>query len=251
MVSRFGAATLESIVRQARGWTKEVIKNLTDGNSRQAIDHFAKRGLITLTKTEAEAKQSLIQEWMRSRESVRDRLILASSTSDAKEMNSLAQRARKSELGTTWVSVAGIRIYRGDRVSFGKSSKSRGIVSGDRGELVAINPLPRRRAATVKLDDGRKVTVDLARFPFLRLGYASTPEDAHGTSRRAVYILAKADQDRNAAYVAFSRGETNTRLFMTEADAGSELQTMVKGMNKKRERTIALTEIRRQRGISL
>ena len=63
-------------------------------------------------------------------------------------------------------------VYAGDRVLFTRNSDRYAVRNGNRGTVLAVEPLGRSLA--VRLDDGRRLTVTLADYPHLLLGYAVT-----------------------------------------------------------------------------
>ncbi|RYG99222.1 MAG: conjugative relaxase [Alphaproteobacteria bacterium] len=251
LIHRFGSAVLDTVLRQSEPWARQAVRDFAEGRSEEALFAYAQRGQVHVAPEAEGARKKLIEEWSKSPEKASDKLILTDRKADRDLLNQMAQDARKGELGMTWTTVGGKRLYMGDRVSFTKTSQARGVNSGDRGELVAINPLPGKRAATVKLDSGEKVTVDVSRFPHLDLGYASTTHGAQGETVREAYILTGSGmQDRSLSYVQASRAKDKTSFFMTEADAGMGLCDIVKHMARDSRRTTAAEEMRSKRGLS-
>lgn len=243
MIQRFGSATLDIVMRQKEVWARSAARDFADGRALDAMMKFAERGFVTVTDTQEEARQALFQRWSDSNRDVKDKLILTDRREDARILNERAQEARHKELGLTWITVGDTKLRLGDRVMFSKTSQARGVNNGDRGTLVAINPLPKFRAATVKLDSGRKVTVDLDKFPHLELGYASTTHRAQGETVREAFVLTgSAMQDKHLAYVQGTRAEEQTHFFLTKGEAGAGLTEAAKRMSRDRQRTTARQE---------
>lgn len=250
MIDRFGSAVLDEILRQRESWAKSAVRDFADGRAGDALAKFAENGLLTLTETQESARKKLFEAWLDSDADIKDKLILTDRKEDAKLLNKMAQDARKEELGMAWVTVGESTLYMGDRISITKTSQARGINNGDRGTLVAINPLPGFKTATIKLDSGEKVTVDYEQFPHLDLGYASTTHRAQGETVSEAYVLTGSTmQDKHLAYVQGSRAKDKTHFFMTESEAGDELSDLVKRMSKDRQRTTARQEQEKAHGI--
>jgi ATP-dependent exoDNAse (exonuclease V) alpha subunit len=248
MIDRFGSAALDEILRQKEEWAKSAVRNFADGRANEALAKFAEKGLLTLTETQEAAREKLLDAWQSSEADVKDKLILTDRREDARILNQMAQEARKIDLGLAWISVGESTLYMGDRVSITKTSQARGINNGDRGTLIAINPLPGYKTATIKLDSGEKVTVDYDQFPHLDLGYASTTHRAQGETVSEAFVLTgSAMQDKHLAYVQGSRAKDLTHFFMTESEAGDELADLAKRMSKDRQRTTARQEWAKQR----
>lgn len=251
MIHRFGSAALNTVMRQKDRWAQEAVQEFAAGNAGDALREYAKRGHVKVKPTQKEARDALIEAWKSSEAAVKDRLILTDKREDAKVLNKLAQQARKGSLGITWTTVGEEKLYLGDRVCFTQTSQTRGINNGDRGELVAINPLPGKKAATIKLDNGERITVDTSKFPYLDLGYASTTHRAQGETVQEAFVLTGSTmQDRHLAYVQASRAKDRTQFFMTDAEAGPELATISKTMSRARPKTTGHEEIRKQRIIA-
>jgi conjugative relaxase-like TrwC/TraI family protein len=250
MIDRFGSAVLDEILRQRDAWAKSAVRDFADGRAGDALAKFAQNGLLTLTETQDAARAKLFDAWQKSDADIKDKLILTDRREDAKILNQMAQEARKDELGIAWVTVGESTLYMGDRISITKTSQARGINNGDRGTLVAINPLPGFKTATIKLDSGEKVTVDYDQFPHLALGYASTTHKAQGETVSEAYVLTGSTmQDKHLAYVQGSRAKDKTHFFMTESEAGDELSDLVKRMSKDRQRTTARQEQEKAFGV--
>lgn len=244
MIDRFGSAVLDEILRQRDSWAKSAVRDFADGKAGEALTKFAENGLLTLADTQDSARKKLFDAWLESDASIKDKLILTDRREDAKLLNKMAQEARKDELGLAWVTVGESTLYMGDRISITKTSQARGINNGDRGTLVAINPLPGYKTATIKLDSGEKVTIDYAQFPHLDLGYASTTHRAQGETVSEAYILTGSTmQDKHLAYVQGSRAKEKSHFFMTESEAGENLSDIVHRMERDRQRTTARQEI--------
>lgn len=250
MIDRFGSAVLDEILRQRESWAKSAVRDFADGRAGDALAKFAENGLLTLTDTQESARKKLFEAWLDSDADIKDKLILTDRKEDAKLLNKMAQEARKDDLGMAWMTVGESTLYMGDRISITKTSQARGINNGDRGTLVAINPLPGFKTATIKLDSGEKVTVDYEQFPHLDLGYASTTHRAQGETVSEAYVLTGSTmQDKHLAYVQGSRAKDKTHFFMTESEAGDELSDLVKRMSKDRQRTTARQEQEKALGI--
>lgn len=244
MIDRYKSAVLDVIMRQREQWAKDAVRDFAEGNAEAALERYAERGLLTVTKNQQQAREGLFEQWLASERDVRDKLILTDRREDARRLNEMAQKARSAELGITWVTVGETSIYLRDRVMITKTSQARGVNNGDLGTLVAINPLPGQRTATVKLDSGDKVTLELDAFPHLDLGYATTTHKFQGGTIKEAYVLTgSAMQDKHLSYVQGSRAEEKTHFFLTEGEAGDHLTDIAKRMSKDRQRTTARQEL--------
>jgi ATP-dependent exoDNAse (exonuclease V) alpha subunit len=99
---------------------------------------------------------------------------------------------------------------------------------------------------TARLDNGAYVTVPLADYDHLRLGYAMTTHKGQGVTCENAYILAGGPmQDRHITYVQASRARGETRLFVDRIEAGIEITEIARRMEQERMKELA-SEIIRQ-----
>jgi conjugative relaxase-like TrwC/TraI family protein len=213
LVERFKAANLSVPLRQKEEWTKQASKDFAQGDCDKALSAFKEKGLL---HDEGDPKRELIDKWLKSSVSAKYKVILTSNSDSAKELNAMAQEANRPNLGLAWVIVKGQKFYMGERVAFTKTSKSKGIASGDLGTVTAINPIPGFRSVEVKLDSGERIRVDLELLPdLLVLGYAS--DKSQGRQTKEAYILLDHSNSR-LAYLQVTRAE-KTEFFVDQESA--------------------------------
>ena len=108
---------------------------------------------------------------------------------------------------------------------------------------------------TVRLDQttskvrGRKqssqptqVTIPLSRLDHsaVSLGYAATTHKLQGaTVDHALVLLGGTMLSRELAYTQLTRARTTTRLFASQAQAGKDLELLIKGMNRSVKKDLA------------
>lgn len=108
------------------------------------------------------------------------------------------------------------RLAVGDRVQFRAPDRAQRIPNGQLGTLRELDSVG--RSATVELDSGRRVTLDLRRPQSLDYGYASTSHAAQGQT--VDRVLVTIDTERSAAlvnqkqfYVSISRAREDAVIF--------------------------------------
>src|SRR5205814_1310473 len=80
-------------------------------------------------------------------------------------------------------------VYRGDRVLLTVPSRKLDVVNGDMGTVIGIKQRLLANMLTVKLDDGRTVSIPLNSYDGVRLGYGQTTHKGQGTTIEQAFIL--------------------------------------------------------------
>ncbi len=235
-----GEASLVQIQRQRKEWAREAVKDIAAGLAGLAITEFVARGLFHLSDHRDGAMRELIRVWSNGG-AVRPEssLIFAATNCEARELNRLAQaeRLRGGELGELVAVASNDLIHQKDRVMFTRNSRTLGVMNGDMGTaLRAVG----ERLLLVRLDSGRTVTVPLADYEHLKLGYCLTAHKGQGVTCEQAYVLLGEDmQDLHLSYVQASRAREVTHLFTDRDSAGDDLSDLVGRMSRERQKTLA------------
>src|SRR5690606_36634494 len=137
---------------------------------------------------------------------VASRMILTHLNKEVQMLNEAA-RVRLAAHGELGQNVA-VRTERGlrdfaanDRILFLKNERDLGVKNGTLGTV--------EKAATdtlaVRLDDGRRITVDLKSYAHVDHGYAATVHKTQGMTVDRTHVLATPGLDNHSSYVALSR----------------------------------------------
>jgi Ti-type conjugative transfer relaxase TraA len=235
-----GEASLVQIQRQKDEWAREAVKDIAAGCAGLAVREFIARGLFHVSDDRELAMGELIRVWREEGLTRPDTaLIFAATNREARDLNRLAQAERRQggSLGEPAAALAGDLLHVHDRVMFTRNSRALGVMNGDLGtvlKLVGENLL------VVRLDSSAVVTVPLADYEHLRLGYCLTAHKGQGvTCDRAYVLLGDEMQDLHLSYVQASRARTETHLFTDRVSAGDELSDLVRGMQQERQKTLA------------
>lgn len=244
---RLGRAVLIKNRRQKEDWAKQAVKDIAEGKAEEALAEYAKRGLVSVHETRSEAMSKLAERWKRDGLCAKDSLILAGLRSEVASLNHLAQTKmmESGRLSGDGLSLLGKEFYVGDCVMFTKTSRARGIQNGSRGEITHIDEF--EGTVAVRLYAGRQVTVSLADFPHLDLGYALTVHKAQGASVKDAYLLVGGTMThRELSYVQVSRAKWATRLYTTPSDSGDAIASLAKEMTRSRQKDMAISVERQQ-----
>lgn len=110
------------------------------------------------------------------------------------------------------------RFAVGDRIEFRQADKDRGVVNGSIGTIKGLDH--ETGQARVNLDNGKRITLDLARPAAIDHGYVSTSYRSQGRTVDQVIALVEARHaSRELVYVATSRGRENAVLITDDRTA--------------------------------
>jgi hypothetical protein len=125
------------------------------------------------------------------------------------------------ELGTD----VAVRTERGvrefadnDRILFLKNERDLGVKNGSLGQVEKVEP----DRLAVRLDDGRRISVDLKTYAHIDHGYAATVHKTQGMTVDRTHVLATPGLDAHASYVALSRHRDGTALHYGRDDLADE-----------------------------
>lgn len=238
---QLGYAELTEIRRQRDEWARDAVRAMVTGKADTVLAAYAEHDQFTVTQDREDALYALMEQWRGDGvENPAEHLIIASLRKETAFLNERAQEMRKRAglIRGAGIMVNGQRIHLGDRVLFTRKSKLFGVENGDLGRVTLVSQLTQN--VRVRLDDGKTVTIPLLRYNHLQLGYAMTAHKAQGaTIENAYVILGGSMQDRELSYLEVSRARGDTRLFAEGAKQEWQLRSLVKAMNRSREKQFA------------
>jgi ATP-dependent exoDNAse (exonuclease V) alpha subunit len=240
---QLGAAKLTQIRRQRDGWARDAVTDFAAGRANEGLTAYAERGLLSIADDRQGAYQKLIDSWKtEGARAPEEQLIFTGSRLEAAILNRMAQAERKKlgELEGEGIPAPGKKdtLYVGDRVLFTKKSRLYGVENGSLGDVVEVDA--QKGTLTSRLDSGEKVTVPLAEYPQVQLGYAITTHKGQGaTVERSFILVGGGMQDREVSYVQTSRARGDARLFSDKETAGHDLYQLVRQMETSRAKEMA------------
>jgi conjugative relaxase-like TrwC/TraI family protein len=235
-----GRSELKEIRRQKDEWAREAVHAFADGRAEEGLRAYVERDLVTFQETRDEAIKTLVFDWKMDERPLEKKAIYATTKETVRELNREAQATRKErgELGETAIEVNGYEVYEGDRVLFTKNSGKIGVLNGDLGTVVKVNPVTDH--IYIKLDRNDLVAVPLFNYRSVELGYARTTHKMQGKTVDSAYVLTGgAMLDREMSYVQMSRQRSDARLYFAVEESGREIQTIAAIMNRSRQKEIA------------
>ena len=223
LLEQHPSAHIDTIRRQHEPWQRAASEQLAAGRVAAALDTYEGAGRLHWTATRAAAQTELLGLYARDRREHPDgaQLILAYRNADVAQLNAAVRAERRvaGELGAG-IDVGGSEFARGDRIVFLRNdNQGREVVNLDaaaalgvrNGTLGTVASAESNRLS-VRLDEGRTVLFDPARYGSVAHGYAVTVHKSQGATVDRVYVLADPLMNRNAAYVALTRHRDGVHL---------------------------------------
>ena len=217
--ARLPVIELKENRRQAAAWERDALALVRDGDAKEAVSRYEQAGRVVIGEDAGELRRRLVADWW----AVRDpggALMIAQTRRDVDELNGRAHALMRTTgaLGADELTVGRASFAVGDHVVARRNDRVLGIVNGDRGAVVAIDPV---RGSIELALAGRRVAVDRAYLerptrhgtPSLQHGYAMTAHLAQGLTCRQTFVLATDQLTQEAAYVALSRGRESNRVY--------------------------------------
>jgi len=225
LAERHGAAEIGEVRRQTAEWMREATRAFATGRTGDAILAYSNAGMVHAANTRDAARAALIDRWDAERRAApaASRIILTHTNQEVQMLNRAARERlhAQGELGTD----VAIRTERGlrefadnDRILFLKNERDLGVKNGSLGQVEKVEP----DRLAVRLDDGRRISVDLKSYAHVDHGYAATVHKTQGMTVDRTHVLATPGLDAHASYVALSRHREGTALYFGRDDFADE-----------------------------
>jgi ATP-dependent exoDNAse (exonuclease V) alpha subunit len=219
VADRFGKAELNQIWRQRNDheWGRKAVYNAAKGAVSESLLDLHEKGKLHFADTNFDAKRALIEEWAIGKESsLKETLILTSTTSQADSLNQMAQMVMMKEgklnIEAPSFKVEDKRFFEGDRIIFKENSRSLNLKNGYRGTVEKVH---KSGTVSVELDSGEKRHFNPNDYTKVSLGYAHTTHLAQGQTKNQTFILADEGMiDREMFYVQISRQRDDLKIFV-------------------------------------
>lgn len=218
-----GMAELTEVRRQRHDWQKQATRQLSRGQTTQALNAYENAGFIQPLATREAARERMLSTWREAGQAhgQESRLMLAYTRADVHALNTRARELRQAagELGAaeTIETARGMREFAvGDRLYFLKNDRGLQVKNGSLGTVEKIE----RGVLQVRLDgeDEHRVVVDSHHYTHLDHGYAATIHKSQGATVDRTFVLATPHFDRHSTYVALSRHRESAMVFYGEDD---------------------------------
>ncbi len=232
MLRRLGGVFISEICRQKNAFDRQVVKDLSDGNARDALQSLKDRGRLHVCNSRDDAMKKMVADWGATND--RNDPMFAPTRVEVATLNKECQKLRlqNREL-KTWETLHanGQKFYINDRIMFERTSDQFGVNNGDLGTITGFNS--KRKLLSAKLDNGRKVLIHTDKYPEFSLGYAMTAHKGQGTTVQNTFVLLGGSmQDQHLAYVQLSRAEHTTHVYVDRFEAGDDLKGLEQSLTR-------------------
>ncbi|MHB1354087.1 MAG: MobF family relaxase, partial [Thiobacillus sp.] len=225
---RLGAAWLKDIIRQKNEADRQIVRQFAAGKAADALAAMSERGLLTLTKTRAQALQEMFRDWAKARDPSKpgEALMVAATRAEVAQLNEMARQGLKAEshlAGGLQVPTAdGMKEFApGDRIIFGQNNAAVGVSNGELGTVLNIKfDRTGQVEITALHDNGQQIKFTVGegkgQYNSFAHGYAMTVHKSQGETVDRVFVLpSESMSSREWAYVAMSRNRFEARMYAT------------------------------------
>jgi conjugative relaxase-like TrwC/TraI family protein len=227
------SAELTEVHRAHHAWEREAWAQLRDGQSHEALAAYEARDRLHISDTRDEAAQQALAAWEQARQENPGELsviLTDASNVELDRINALAQehRASANELGSERVELPDrpYGLASGDEVIFTKALSVPGqarVENGTLGAVLDTNGAESKLTVQTQGAHEREVSVNTSEFKDMRLAYAQHVYKAQGLTVQRAFVLTGGWQtDRERAYVAVSRAQERTDIYVSREDLGEE-----------------------------
>ncbi|HEY4996434.1 MAG TPA: MobF family relaxase [Solirubrobacteraceae bacterium] len=226
------SAELSEVHRAHQQWEREAWAQLREGEAHRALASYEAHERLHIADTREEAAQQMLADWAAARsEDPGQRTVMLTDASNAEldQINALAQahRAQAGELGSDRVELPDrpYALAAGDQVIFTGSLRQTGAPRVENGTLGTVASTDGEQRLTVQTQGAheRDVQVSTEKFSDLRLAYAQHVYKAQGLTVQHAFVLTGGWQtDRERSYVALSRAQERTDIYVSREDLGEQ-----------------------------
>ena len=221
---RYGAAVLSEVKRQYKTDERRASEMMAEGNFHDALGIYQQKGAIRWTRTEREARASLINQWAEdtARRPGQTRFVFAYTNDAVDELNAALRSIRKDrgELGLDHeiqTPLGPRNLAVGDRIQFTANDRKQGIVNGVAGTIEAIDGTHLAVGLDTK-EPGRSISM---RGILVRSATAMPARSTkgRGSTLDQTYLFHTDHWRAASSYVALTRHRAQTQLFVARNTA--------------------------------
>ncbi|GJL66222.1 MAG: hypothetical protein NPIRA05_11930 [Nitrospirales bacterium] len=218
-VDKHGAAELEHVLRQRKGWQKTATKDFAQDRTAEGLSAYEKNGSLGFYEDSEQTVNSLAEDYLADlkKHPEQTRLALAHRRVDVKAINHTIRDTRRERheigQGVAYKTDQGKQEFSvGDRLIFLENNRDLGVKNGMLGTVIDIQ----NGVLTTQIDGKAQRTVQLSEenYAAIGYGYASTIHKSQGMTVDRSYVMASYTMDRHLSYVAMSRHREEAKLYV-------------------------------------
>jgi ATP-dependent exoDNAse (exonuclease V) alpha subunit len=251
-------AEVSEVHRAKQAWEREAWREVRDGESEGALASYTAHGRLHISDTREEAVAKMVSDWDRARrERPEERALMLTDASNVEldRINARAQelRARVGELGAHEVNLPErpYGLAAGDHVIFTAAMYPPGQERVENGTLGTVLEAEGDSQLSIRTvgSQPRDVNLDTREFADMRLSYAQHVCKAQGRTVDRAFVLTGGWQtDRERAYVALTRAQDRTDVYVSREDLGEQgmdagaIERLGEAMTKSRAQEASITK---------
>jgi conjugative relaxase-like TrwC/TraI family protein len=225
-------AQVSEVFRAQHAWEREAWAQVREGESQRALASYRAHERLHVADTREQAVQRMVGDWERARQESPDEcavMLTDASNVELDHINALAQerRAQAGELGAHTVDLPNrpYGLAAGDQVIFTAALYQPGQERVENGTLGLVIDAGKDDELAIQTQGAqtREVRVNADEFSGLRLSYAQHVYKAQGRTVDRAFVLTGGWQtDRESAYVALTRAQERTDIYVSREDLGEQ-----------------------------
>jgi conjugative relaxase-like TrwC/TraI family protein len=229
---RVPTAELTEVHRARHAWEREAWQQVREGQAERALASYQAHDRLHISDTREQAAQQMVGAWDRARaDNPRERLVMLTDASNVEldRINALAQerRADAGELGARSAQLPDrpYGLSAGDEVIFTASLYQPGQPRVENGTVGIVSEVAGKDRVSIKTRDAheREVKLSTQEFADVRLAYAQHLYKAQGRTVDRAFVLTGGWQtDRERAYVALTRAQERTDIYVSRENLGEQ-----------------------------
>jgi conjugative relaxase-like TrwC/TraI family protein len=229
---RVPTAEVTEVHRARHAWEREAWQQVRAGEAERALASYQAHGRLHISDAREQAAEQIVSAWDRARqEHPGDRLVMLTDASNVEldRINALAQerRAAAGELGSRSAELRDrpYGLSAGDEVIFTAALYQPGQPRVENGTLGTVSEIAGEDRVWIHTNgaDEREVRLSTQEFCDLRLAYAQHLYKAQGRTVDRAFVLTGGWQtDRERAYVALTRAQERTDIYVSREDLGEQ-----------------------------
>ena len=216
LARRLGAITLTENRRQIDEWERKALDHLREDGLLLGVNAYRRRGRMNLDDTPRESKQRLIDDWWTARTAGEHVAMVALRHDDVRDLNRRARvrLERAGELSGPRLRIGAFEVAIGDEILARRNDYALGVLNGDRGRVVSIDPEHRSLTFAVeRTEAGVTLPASYLEEGHVDHAYAITIHKAQGATYDRCLLYGDDAIYRQAAYTALSRGRSGNALY--------------------------------------
>ena len=239
IAEKVGCVEMRHITRQRDDWARKAVTDMAAGRADEALEQFARRGLLVIAENRLAAMDELVSDWSRDASTTPNSMIFCGTRYEVGQLNLMCQATLREQgiLESESIDVGDTTLHVGDRIVTTRNRQELLVRNGNTGTVTSIDL--ERRNIRVEFDSGMELEIDTDLYPHIDLAYASSTHRAQGQTVDEAFVLAGGGMtDREITYVQTSRARHRTKIY-ADLVSNEDIEHLVRQMSRSRAKDMA------------